>query len=137
MANPKKRKGDNAEREVAKLLQPIVSKYYPDYEIERNLEQTRKGGCDLIIPCFDVEVKRQETPSIKAWWRQAVDQCREEQSPMLIYRGSRQPWRALVAMHTISYKYICSYDIQHAVTLEWPGLTDFMDCYYKNELKKF
>ena len=45
-----------------------------------------------------IEVKRQETLSVAAWWVQAEIQAkRVNKKPMLIYRKSRMPWRVIVS----------------------------------------
>lgn len=85
-------KGANAEREFAQLLGERLG-----LKLERNLEQTRKGGHDLLgIPGLAIEVKRCEQLAINQWWRQAVRQASEGLIPCLAYRQNRKPW--LVAL---------------------------------------
>ncbi len=97
-----KNKGANAEREVAAIMQPIMDKVYAEFDkkapkMERNLEQTRGGGYDLVgIPWLALEVKRQETLSIKAWWEQTLKQSGPLQMPVLIYRQNRKKWRVML-----------------------------------------
>jgi len=97
-----KNKGANAEREVAALLQPIIDRVYNDAglvppKMERNLEQTRGGGYDLIgIDWLALEVKRQEQLSINSWWGQTLRQARSNQMPVLIYRQNRKKWRVMM-----------------------------------------
>ena len=91
-------KGAAAEREVFKILSDALG-----VKVERNLIQTREGGADTSVGDWAIEVKRQETLSIAAWWEQAVEQAkRVNKMPMLIYRRSRQPWKVIVsAQHFI------------------------------------
>ena len=94
-------KGASAEREVFKILSAGLG-----FQVERNLEQTRAGGADTTINRWAIEVKRQEVTLLNAWWQQAVEQAQRLNKsprasgyatvPMLIYRRSRMPWRAIV-----------------------------------------
>jgi len=89
-------KGASAEREVIKLLEPLV-RDFGEGKLFRNLEQTRSGGHDIIgLDWLALEVKRQETLSLDAWWQQTVQQAGESRVPVLIYRQSRQPWRVVM-----------------------------------------
>jgi hypothetical protein len=88
-----KNKGANGEREAAKWLAKWLQlKEVPD----RNLEQVRSGGHDLLVPPFVIEVKRCETISKAAWWKQVVAATKEGQCSVVMYRRNRQPWRFLV-----------------------------------------
>lgn len=100
-------KGKAGEREVATMLNGIIREVmtamaFPAEQIEaaaktvqRNQNQTAVGGCDLTnVFGMSVEVKRQETLSIPAWWRQCVAAAeRNNELPVLIYRQNRKPWR--------------------------------------------
>lgn len=98
-------KGQRGEREVVKLLQPVVNRVYAQYglavvDLERNLMQSLKGGYDIIgLDWLALEVKRHEKVShgmsgMEGWWtqtvRQAVDGGRE---PVLVYRPNSTAWR--------------------------------------------
>lgn len=93
MSAMQRSKGARAEREVLRLLGEELGQV-----LERNLSQTREGGADcLCVKGFAIEVKRQESLSRPAWWRQACEQAdRAGAEPMLLYRRSREPWRALI-----------------------------------------
>jgi hypothetical protein len=94
MGAAQRRKGATAEREVATLLADRLGS-----EVVRNLEQTRGGGHDLLgVDPFAIEVKRCETLALPSWWRQACDQCPDDQVPALFYRQSRQPWRVILPL---------------------------------------
>lgn len=108
MGKMAKTKGANAEREVVKILQPIVDAVYASVGLEsptikRNLEQTRGGGYDLVgVDWLALEIKRQEQLSIEAWWRQTVKQTKPGQTPVLMYRQNNKKWRVvtMVALRT-------------------------------------
>lgn len=92
-------KGQRGEREVAKLLQPIVDKVYSSRGLEppvigRNLQQTRDGGYDLSgLDWMALEVKWQEAFNLKDWWVQTLRQAGEQQIPILIYKKNHVKWR--------------------------------------------
>lgn len=98
MSASQRRKGATAERELARLLSPLLGE-----EITRNLAQSRDGGADLLgVGPFALEVKRQERLTLPAWWRQACEQAeRAGLIPALAYRQSRQPWRFVVPLAAI------------------------------------
>lgn len=73
--------------------------------LERNLTQTRHGGADCtLVKGFAIEIKRKERLDRQAWWRQAVEQAAVHGlEPLLLYRRTREPWRAFI--HTVDGKY--------------------------------
>lgn len=108
-------KGQRGEREVIKLLQPIIDKAYSEcgFEpvvLERNLMQSNKGGFDIVgLDWLALEVKFQETEHLEQWWNQTVRQastpvdkvtdCGEKvrewkrvKEPILFFRKSRMVW---------------------------------------------
>jgi hypothetical protein len=96
-------KGKQGEREAIKLLTEIADPVYnqcghrmPD--LSRNLDQSRAGGYDInSFEWLAIEVKRRESANLKAWWRQTVEQAGPEQTPCLMWRQNRQPWRFRIA----------------------------------------
>lgn len=98
-------KGKRAEREIVKLLQPVLDEVCDECEIERiliqrNTLQADKGGYDLTgVGWMAPEVKMQETFSIGSWWRQTVMQVKAGQEPVLFYRKSRVKWRVRMKMY--------------------------------------
>ncbi len=87
-----RRKGAAGERELFHLLADELG-----VAVNRNLAQSRKGGADSVdIAGWSVEVKRQEREQLRQWWTQTVNQCVNGSRPILFYRASRQPWRALI-----------------------------------------
>ena len=93
-------KGAAAEREVLKLLGAELGQ-----TLARNIGQSRSGGADCLeVKGWAIEVKRCEVLSRPTWWRQACDQAaRVGAEPMLLYRRSREPWRAWI--HTVDGRY--------------------------------
>lgn len=98
-------KGQRGEREVIKLLQPVVIDTYARAgltppELERNLVQSHKGGHDIVgLEWIALEVKFQETLQIELWWDQTKLQAEraskkhiEQVLPVLFYRKSRSKW---------------------------------------------
>lgn len=104
-------KGQSGEREVIKLLEPVVQKVLGnDVQLKRNLVQTRGGGHDIVgLEQFAIEVKRCEQLSLGTWWKQTYDQATGERGerggelvgdvgsglliPVLIYRQNRKGWK--------------------------------------------
>ena len=101
---PSRRKGASGEREFARALDELLG-----VRLARNLEQSRRGGHDLIAPesaagpvaealaGLAIEIKRYAaTPpgSLAQWWAQAARQAEAVGLwPVLAYRGDRQAWR--------------------------------------------
>lgn len=97
--NMSRNKGQRAEREVCKLLQPVVNQVYGELgrespELGRNLSQTHKGGYDLIgLDWLALEVKHQEVEQVNTWWEQAKRQAKADQEPVLFYRKNGAKWK--------------------------------------------
>lgn len=91
-------KGSKGELEAAKWLHKWLQlKEVP----ARNLEQTRSGGHDLLVPPFVIEVKRCETLARNQWWSQVVAATGVGLCSVVMYRRNRQPWRFLVPARII------------------------------------
>lgn len=103
-------KGARAERELANLL----AEHLP-LEIRRNLIQYQTGGMDLSGLPWSIEVKRHETLSIPAWWRQTVTQSIGGDPPVLAYRPSRKPWRFVVPAYLLLPHFFESDDLEHTI----------------------
>lgn len=95
-------KGQRAEREVIKLLQPVVNEVYTNAgypeskipQLERNLMQSNKGGYDIEgLDWIALEVKHQENLQVPAWWKQCVEQSRNIKEAVLFYKQNRVKWR--------------------------------------------
>lgn len=90
-------KGQRGEREAIHLLESLTG-----LELSREHGQAASGGHDCTIPTRPViclEVKRQENENTTAWWTQAVASAVTAGGvPAVVYRRSRQPWRAIVPL---------------------------------------
>lgn len=98
-------KGQRAERQVIKLLQPVVDKVYLEGglegvtpSLERNLMQSNKGGYDIVgLEWLALEVKHQETLQVDQWWDQAKRQAGGSgKVPVLIYKKNNVKWRVVM-----------------------------------------
>lgn len=101
-------KGQEGEREIAKILNGIVAEVrremgLPVYAIidelfQRNQNQSAVGGSDLASPLpLEIEVKRQEALSIGSWWKQCVGSAeRTGGIPILAFRQNRKSWRIVL-----------------------------------------
>ncbi len=112
-------KGKRAEREIVKLLQPVLDKVTDELEMEeiliqRNTLQSHKGGYDLVgVDWMAPEVKMHENFNLKSWWRQTVEQCKAGQEAILFYRKSRVKWRVRMRMYATleDQRFFCVADI--------------------------
>jgi len=101
-------KGQEGEREVAKLLNGIVAAvrsesnlpaYATNDELfQRNQNQSAVGGSDLSCPMpLEIEIKRQEALSINTWWKQTVASAERTQGiPILMFRQNHKKWRIMM-----------------------------------------
>ena len=95
MALNARAKGAAGEREFCKWLE---KHFTLPQEAQRNLEQVRAGGTDVIMPPFAFEVKRRETLDLLAWWIQAKhDADGLELEPVVAFRQNRKPWEFLIS----------------------------------------
>lgn len=95
-------KGKRGEREICKLLQPVVNEIYAEFDLEppvlkRNTLQSDGGGCDLAgLLWLAIEVKYQETIALSQWWKQTLAQASPEQTPILFYRRNSTKWKVMM-----------------------------------------
>ena len=72
-------------------------------KIERNLTQTRDGGCDIICAPFAFEVKRCEVLQLNAWWKQARDNAFSlNLEPVLAFRQNQKKWNFCISARFIA-----------------------------------
>lgn len=118
MGRMSRAKGARAELEVLRLLGEELGE-----ALTRNLDQTREGGADCIaVKGFAIEVKRQERLSRPTWWRQACEQAqRLGVEPMLLYRRSREPWRALIHTRDGQWREGSLIEAAGAIREKWAG----------------
>ena len=115
MSKASRDKGARAEREVLHLLGDELG-----IELTRNLQQTREGGADcLAVWGWAIEIKRQESLSRPAWWRQAVRQAAGIGEPMLLYRRNREPWQAWIHTRDGDYREGTLLDAVSAIREKW------------------
>lgn len=102
MAINVRQKGQRAEREAIKLLQPVIDTVYAEVGqeppmLERNQQQTNKGGYDIIgLPWLALEIKHQKVLKIEAWWEQTLRQAKGKQMPVLMYKQNNGKWRVRI-----------------------------------------
>jgi hypothetical protein len=102
-------KGKNGEREVVQMLVAVLGNIIRENEfpqetvdalqgvVQRNQNQSAVGGSDISLFGLAIEVKRQETLCIPAWWAQAVKSAaRNQDIPVLIYRQNRKAWKIIM-----------------------------------------
>ncbi len=99
MSAMQRRKGQAGERELFALLSDELG-----FTVRRNVDQARHGGADgLDVREWAIEAKRQEVLSIASWWAQAQRQADTlNRRPILFYRVSRKPWRAVLDLHDVA-----------------------------------
>lgn len=107
-------KGNSGEREAARLLKSLF-----EINFERNLQQTRGGGFDLILSekqeCSEktvgffstlaIEVKRSKRIThslVNAYWEQAVAQSGDSLIPIVMMREDRAVWNFIVPMSMVN-----------------------------------
>jgi hypothetical protein len=121
-------KGKRAEREVCRMLQPIVDRVYSGRgeapTVMRNSLQTRGGGADIAEIGFEwiaIEVKHQETLAVNKWWGQAKEQAGAGRVPVLIYKKNNVKWRVVMygSIPAGQVKVTCPVDIALDVFLFW------------------
>lgn len=103
-----RQKGQEGEREIQRVLEPIVRKVMTELRIplpikpiiQRNQNQSAVGGSDLSNTFgMCIEVKRQEALSINTWWKQCLTAANENnEHPVLLYRQNGKKWRCVTFM---------------------------------------
>lgn len=95
-----KTKGAAGEREFCDYLHKTFGL---EQKPERNLEQVRSGGCDVICFPFAFEVKRREQLMFGDWWNQVTDAVTKDPSssahgliPVVAFRQNKKEWEFLI-----------------------------------------
>lgn len=99
-------KGKSAERELIGELKKLLPEGMTR-DLERNLEQTRGGGHDILgLKGWAPEVKRYATvlpADMESFWVQATTQARNDRSrPALFFREDRREWRVVLRASDIT-----------------------------------
>jgi Holliday junction resolvase len=89
-------KGAAAERELAALLSDELG-----LVVKRKLGQARDGGDDIQIDHYRLEVKRRERLQVDDWAQQIEKAAQPGEWPVVVYRRSGQPWRAIVPIELL------------------------------------
>ena len=96
MGASERRKGAEAERQVAALLAESLG-----IAVKRKLGQARDGGDDIQVGRFRLEVKRRERIQIDEWCAQVEAAAGHGDIPVVVYRRSGQPWRAVLRLEDL------------------------------------
>jgi len=92
-------KGSAGEREFCSWLKKNFS-----IDTERNLDQVREGGSDIIWDRFAFEIKRVENPDLESFWLQAKGEC-DGKTPIVAFRRNRHKWSFLIGPENIGCKH--------------------------------
>ncbi len=98
-------KGSSGEREACAWLEKYI--WESDVGLERNLNQSRDGGADIIRHPFSFEIKRRKgnkNLGIEKWWaqaRKAADKLNSDENtttyiPIVMFRIDRGQWEFLI-----------------------------------------
>lgn len=130
-------KGAQGERDVVKILQPIVGSAYAMLrshygerfkaetpKLQRNSLQSDGGGSDIAgLLWAAIEVKHHAALHVDQWWAQCVEQTKYDQVSVLIYRRTGGKWHARLEVEIeLQYErgpYCCVADIPWLSFLEW------------------
>jgi Holliday junction resolvase len=93
MGRSERRKGAEAERELAQILSDELG-----FVVKRKLGQARDSGDDIQVGKFRIEAKRRETLALPAWCRQIEAHCQPGEVPIVAYRTNGQPWRIVMKL---------------------------------------
>ena len=99
MSKSQRRKGQEGEREVARLLSDALG----DQDVARQLGQERDGGADIYVgrgggDGWALQVKRAEQVRIHDWMLQAEADCPPECRPAVVARRNRGQWLVTIAL---------------------------------------
>ncbi len=113
MAATSTHKGSAGEREALAILRNL------GFTVTRRPRYTQGHDLTLAGGLHVVEVKRHATVTpgkVNKWWAQACRQAEVADAlPLLLYRGDRQPWTAVVEVDG------------ERITLDVDGLRQFLD----------
>lgn len=100
-------KGKRAEKQALELMQKVINSVFVAHglpatdapclernSLAENKDHEQKGHSDILgLPMLSIEIKRREQAFDEAWWQQARRQCKKGQTPIVLYRQNREPWR--------------------------------------------
>lgn len=92
------------------------------FDCSRNLQQWANGGHDVLLDGVALEVKRTKEKSLRVWWKQCIEQAREELVPVLMYRLDRQQWRVVVPLEWVNSDLVSDWsDLTYTAELSFDG----------------
>lgn len=100
MGKGQRAKGAQGERELAGRLTELLG----NQTVQRELSQTRDGGCDLVLKStagdVHVECKRVErrSPDIFAWLGQCEASCSNGELAVVAWRPNRRGWTVTMSL---------------------------------------
>jgi hypothetical protein len=100
MGKGQRAKGAQGERELAGRLTELLG----NQTVQRELSQTRDGGCDLVLRStagdVNVEVKRVErrSPDIYGWLGQCEASCQNGELAVVAWRPNRRGWTITLSL---------------------------------------
>ena len=101
-------KGSQFERDIVNALRLDLGDIIST-DLHRNLEQTRDGGCDIVIDgLWAVECKRYAKGNwyAEAWLEQCYRQANKiNMIPMLVWKYDRQPLRVTMPLYAIGMEF--------------------------------
>jgi len=118
-------KGARGEREFCNWLE---EKFKLDVKPQRNLEQVRSGGYDILLEPFIFEVKRVEVLNTKKWWLQVIKASKEIKDciPVVAFKQNRKKWHFLISARNIGLQsgYV---QLNEGTFIEWANIKKNVD----------
>lgn len=98
-----RRKGQNGEREVRDILRAHGFTCNRDGRLDTDLQHDCHG--------YHFEIKRRERLDLPGWLRQAETEANGN-APVVVYRSSGQPWRAVLPFDELARLLAVSRDLE-------------------------
>lgn len=96
---PARDKGARGEAEARDIINESLSTDFCRSPRSGAWQHARGDLFDKInLLRLSIEIKRQETTKIDEWFAQSQAQCPEGDTPTLIYRRSRKPWKSVTLL---------------------------------------
>lgn len=110
-------KGKRGELELARILRGY------GYEARRGQQYSgANGDADVVgLPCLHIECKRRENLNLHNAMRQAVEDTKEGEIPVVMHRKNNEQWLATVELDTFLMMYELSKDLLPGA--EWLPIT--------------
>ena len=87
-----RRKGASGELELAKKLNDLL----PGQNIRRTVQYNGKANgssADLVgLPGYHIECKRTAKSTLYKWMDQAISDCNEGETPIVVHRANKHDW---------------------------------------------